>query len=230
VAMVALTHAMVAQLFYRSLDTSCLDIKVGSTDLRMDAEGIATTGAGEALAARHDGWAEQLPSDVADLWTFVAALDGGSRLGLLTHCAAMIVNAVKLPWERRTRQMAAADVLAEAVSLDMTAHWTPTARSYFGRVTKAHIAKAVAEAVSPEAADRITPMKKDDMADAAEQLVVATGWLPVLLRTPEPAATEGVEPVTGVAAEPEAVEQPSEAQAPDTEAEDGEAHYAVAAE
>src|SRR3546814_16425987 len=87
----------------------------------------------------------------------------------------MTVNAVKLPWERRTRQLAAADVLAEAVSLDMTAHWTPTARSYFGRVTKAHIAKAVAEVVSPEAAERITPMKKDDMADAAEQLVVATG-------------------------------------------------------
>lgn len=229
VAMVALTHSMVAQLFYRSLDASCLDIKVGSTDLRMDAEGIASTCAGEAMAARHEVWAAQLPADMADLWAFVAALDGGSRLDLLTHCAALTVNAVKLPWERRTRQLAAADVLAAGVSLDMTAHWTATARSYFGRVTKAHIAKAVAEAVSPEAAERITPMKKDDMADAAEQLVVATGWLPVLLRTPE-AVTDGAIDPAAERAERGAVEQPSEAQAPDTETEDGEAHYAVAAE
>ncbi len=27
-------------------------------------------------------------------------------------------------------------------------------------------------------------MKKVDMSEAAEQLLVATGWLPVLLRTP----------------------------------------------
>lgn len=224
-AMIALTHAMVAQLFYRSLDASCLDIKVGSTDLRSDAEGIAATGAGEAMAARHERWAAQLPADMADLWAFVAALDGGSRLDLLTHCAALTVNAVKLPWERRTRQLEAADVLAAGVSLDMTAHWTATARSYFGRVTKAHIASAVREAVSDEAADRIMPMKKPDMADAAEQLVAAMGWLPTLLRTPEPvladmSETDGSEPI----------EQPSEAQAPDTEAQDGEVHYAVAAE
>src|SRR3546814_4956180 len=62
VAMVALTHAMVAQLFYRSLDASCLDIKAGSTDLRMDAEGIAITGAGEALAARQDRKSTRLNS------------------------------------------------------------------------------------------------------------------------------------------------------------------------
>ena len=30
-------------------------------------------------------------------------------------------------------------------------------------------------------------MKKQDMAEAAEQLLIATGWLPALMRTPEPA-------------------------------------------
>ena len=30
-------------------------------------------------------------------------------------------------------------------------------------------------------------MKKQDMAEAAEQLLVGTGWLPALMRTPEPA-------------------------------------------
>ena len=53
-------------------------------------------------------------------------------------------------------------------------------------MTKAHIAQAVSEAVSSEAAERIAPMKKADMADAAKQLLSGTGWLPTVLRTVEP--------------------------------------------
>jgi ParB family transcriptional regulator, chromosome partitioning protein len=99
---------------------------------------------------------------------------------------------VRLPSERRPRAAATADRLAEAVSLDMTAHWAPTARTYLGRVTKTHILAAVREAVSDEAADRMADMKKQDMAEAAEQLLVGTGWLPALMRTPR-AAQEAIE-------------------------------------
>ena len=126
-----------------------------------------------------------MPRDVAALWAFVMDLDHDSRMALFAHCVALTVNAVKLPTERRPRAMATADRLAEAVSLDMTAHWIPTARTYFGRVTKPHILAAVREAVSIEAAERMENMKKQDMAEAAEQLVIATGWLPALMRTPE---------------------------------------------
>jgi ParB family chromosome partitioning protein len=192
VAMVALTHALVAQLFYRS-DATCLQIRVDSEALGDHAEGIADTQVAEAMADRHDVWAQQLPRDVAGLWAFVTDLDGDSRSSLLAHCVALTVNAVKLPWERKTRPLAAADLLAGAVGLDMTATWRPTARSYFGRVTKAQIVQAVAEAQSPEAAERIRPMKKPDMAEAAEQLVAATGWLPAILRTVEPVGRDWVE-------------------------------------
>jgi ParB family chromosome partitioning protein len=90
--------------------------------------------------------------------------------------------------------MATADRLAEAVSLDMTAHWIPTVRTYFGRVTKSHILDAVREAISIEAAERMADMKKQDMAKAAEQLVIATGWLPALMRTPGVARLAGRQP------------------------------------
>lgn len=70
-----------------------------------------------------------------------------------------------------------------AVSLDMAAHWTPTVRTYLGRVTKTHILTALREAVSDEAADRIVAMNKQPMAEAAEQLLAGTGWLPAPLRT-----------------------------------------------
>ena len=187
VAIVAVIHALSAQIFYRGADAHVLDIRPTSTYLASHADGIEDTKAGKAWADRHARWAAQMPRDVADLWAFVVELDHDSRMALFAHCAALTVNAVKLPMDRRPRAMATADRLAEAVSLDMTAHWQPTARTYFGRVTKPRILDAVREAVGIEAADRMADMKKQDMAEAAEQLVVATGWLPALMRTREPA-------------------------------------------
>jgi len=184
VAIVAVTHALSAQIFYRGADAHVLDIRPASTMLASHADGIEDTKTGKAWQDQHARWAAQMPRDVTDLWTFVVELDHDSRMALFAHCVALTVNAVKLPMDRRPRAMAAADRLAEAVSLDMTAHWIPTARTYFGRVTKTRILDAVREAVSIEAADRMADMKKQDMAEAAEQLLVATGWLPALMRTP----------------------------------------------
>jgi ParB family chromosome partitioning protein len=125
-----------------------------------------------------------MPRDVTNLWTFVVELDQDSRMALLAHCVALTVNAVKLPWDRKPRALATADRLAEAVSLDMTGYWRPTARSYFGWITKARILEAVREGVSVEAADRVADMKKPDMAEAAEQLLAVTDWLSAPMRTP----------------------------------------------
>jgi ParB family chromosome partitioning protein len=124
-----------------------------------------------------------LPKSPSDLWDFVVALDFDSRMALFAHCAALTVFAVKAPWEKKPRAWATADTLATVVGLDMTAHWSPTVRNYFGRVTKAGIVSAVREAVGVEAAERISGMKKDAMAEAAEQLIIGTGWLPAVMRT-----------------------------------------------
>jgi ParB family transcriptional regulator, chromosome partitioning protein len=187
VALIAVTHALAAQTFYRATEAYCLDIQPASAYLASHADGVEDTAAGKALADRHAAWAADLPRDVADLWGFIAGLDQASVMALFAHCAALTINAVKLPWERKPRAHETADRLATVLALDMTAHWTPTARTYLGRVTKAHILAAVREAVSDEAADRIAGMKKQPMAEAAEQLLAGTGWLPALLRTPEPA-------------------------------------------
>jgi len=155
--------------------------------LAFSADGIGDTEAGRSWSERHARWAAQLPRDAADLWAFVVALDYDSRMAIFAHCAALTVNAVKLPRDRRPRALATADRLAEAVALDMTGYWRPTLRTYLGRVTKARIIEAVREAVSAEAADRMAGMKKPDMAEAAEQLVATTDWLPALMRTPQTA-------------------------------------------
>src|SRR5229473_2574241 len=187
VALVAATHALAAQIFYLGADAHVVGIQPIKTDLAAHADGIEDTAAGKAWADRHANWARQMPRDVTGLWTFVVELDHDSRMALFAHCVALTVNAVKLPLERRSRTLATADKLAEAVSLDMTGYWRPTVRTYLGRITKARILEAVREAVSDEAADRMAQMKKQDMAEAAEQLLAATGWLPALMRTPRAA-------------------------------------------
>ncbi|MCO5131397.1 MAG: ParB N-terminal domain-containing protein [Xanthobacteraceae bacterium] len=224
-ALIAVTHALAAQTFYRGVDAHCLDIRPNSAHLASHADGIEDTAAAKALADRHAGWAADMPRDVADLWGFIAGLDHASVMALFAHCASQTVNAVKLPWERKPRVLETADRLASAFALDMTAHWTPTVRTYLGRVTKAHILDAVREAVSDEAADRIASMKKQPMAEAAEQLLAGTGWLPPLMRTEPPAWLAAPQPDAEPFAEgPEAAEPDAVDLAADHDgaAEDGE--------
>lgn len=190
VALCTVIHALVLRSFYvGEAAATCLEVRTVLTFLPAHAPGIEESMAGRAIAERHDTWARQIPVDIGDAWAFVVGLDVDSRMSLLAHCASLSVNAVQT-WERRPRVQAHADALAGAVSLDMTVYWTPTAASYLGRVTKARIAEAVSEGVSPEAAERIKPLKKGEMADGAEQLLSRTGWLPVLLRKPEPVNDE----------------------------------------
>jgi ParB family chromosome partitioning protein len=186
-ALIAVTHALAAQTFYHAGDAHCLDIRPNSPHLASHADGIEDIAAAKVVADRHAGWATDMPRDVVDLWGFIAGLDHTSVMALFAHCASLTVNAVRLPWERKPRAHATADRLATALALDMTEHWTPTVRTYLGRITKALILDAVREAVSDEAADRIASLKKQPMAEAAEQLLAGTGWLPPLMRTPEPA-------------------------------------------
>ncbi len=184
----ALTHALALSTFWRSASgRSCLDIRPVSTDLGPLADGLEASPAAEALMARHTAWAARMPQEPEDLWDIIAAMDNDTVLTLLAHCVSLTVDAVKYPHCRATGKQIAADQLATALSLDMAEHWKPTTRSYFGRVTKAHIVEAVSEAAGAGAAARITGLKKQAMADEAEQLVTGTGWLPPLLR-PVPAA------------------------------------------
>lgn len=226
-AVIALTHTLTAQTFYSYVETGCLEVRPTMTPLGSHADGIEDTPLAARASEQHDSWAERMPRDVADLWGFIVGLDDERRTALLGHCAARTVNALRLPWDRKPRSLETADRLASALALDVAKDWTPTVDSYLGRVTKAHIVEAVTEGVSEDAARRIADMKKPDMAQAAEQLLAGTGWLPAALRTPQP---EPEQPAPVEAEESGSVEQPSAAEAPDTKAEDGEAAYAVAAE
>jgi ParB family chromosome partitioning protein len=134
---------------------------------------------------------------------------GGARLrqphGAVCTLRCLSVFAAKVPWEKKPRVWATADTLATVVGLDMTTHWSPTVRSYLGRVSKNLIVSAVREAVGTETAERIVGMKKDAMAEAAERLLAGTGWLPAVLRTPVAESVPAAEiSQSGAALAPEA--------------------------
>jgi ParB family chromosome partitioning protein len=192
-ALIAVTHALAAQTFYLGAGAHALEIRPVSADLDGHAVGIGDTEAAKLLSDRHAGWAQDMPQNVADLWDFIAGLDQASVMALFAHCASLTVNALNLPWEHKPRARETVERLATAVGLDMTTHWTPTVRTYLGRVTKAHIVDAVREALGDETADGLAGKKKQEMAETAEQLLAGTGWLPPSLRTKPPVEADEAE-------------------------------------
>ena len=194
-ALLVVLHALALQAFYGSVSETCLEIDVRSASLGGFAPGLNDVEAGRALVEAHGHWQGMLPRQAGELWPALVALDGDSRAALLAVCVGRSVNALVQPWDRRAGAIAHADRLAAHLGLDMAGQggWTPTAASYLGRVTKARILAAVREAKGEAAAERIAYLRKAEMAQAAEALLVGTGWLPVPLRT---AGLSGVMPAT----------------------------------
>ena len=194
VAFLAALHALTLKTFYHYGSDSCLELDVKSVNFSAQAPGLNDSTSAEAIRVRHESWAKALPKESADVWEALQEWDGDSQAGLFAHIVSLSVNAVHESWNRRPRAFAHADHLAQAVNLDMAAAgWKPTVDNFLGRVTKARILQAVAEAKGQRAADRIEHMKKGEMAVEAETLLADTGWLPEPLRTPgRPVADEHV--------------------------------------
>jgi ParB family chromosome partitioning protein len=167
-AFLAALHVLCLKLFYRYGCDSCLEIDAKGIAFAQQAPGLNDTALAKAVDERHRLWAEQLPRETEELWGALLSFDSDSRQALFAHCVALSLNAVFEPWNRRPRALAHADRIAEAVGLDMVAAgWTPTVDTYLGRVPKARILEAVREAKGDAEAQRITHLKKSDMAEKA---------------------------------------------------------------
>jgi len=213
VAFLAALHALTLRTFYHYGSDSCLELELKSVGFGTQAPGLNDSASAEAIRARHESWAKALPKESADLWEALREWDSDSRASLFAHVVSLSVNALHEPWNRRPRAFAHADRLAQAVDLDMaTAGWKPTVDNFLGRVTKARILQAVAEAKGQRAADRIEHLKKGDMAAEAETLLADSGWLPEPLRTPGDRSAADAE--TGAV--------PTDAAGEQTTADDGE--------
>ncbi|RUZ78254.1 ParB/RepB/Spo0J family partition protein [Mesorhizobium sp. M7A.F.Ca.US.006.01.1.1] len=184
VAFHAALHALTLKVFYHYGSDSCLELDLKTVSFGAQAPGLNDSVSAEAIRARHESWTKALPKDSAGLWDALGDWDSDSRAALFAHVVSLSVNGVSEAWNRRPRALAHADQLAHAVDLDMAPRWKPTVDTFLGRVTKARILQAVAEAKGQRAADRIAHLKKGDMATEATTLLNGTGWLPEPLRTP----------------------------------------------
>ncbi|WP_050385837.1 ParB/RepB/Spo0J family partition protein [Bradyrhizobium pachyrhizi] len=188
VAFIAVAHALVASTFYFGNRVSCLDMSARTVYLSGHAAGIDESPLGRACSDRQAELAKALPADVQDLWEALLGFTQEQLMALLAHCAALTVDAVVRPGASSPAVQKHAEALAQAVSLDMAAHWQPTAVNFLGQVTKAVIVGAVREGVSEEAAAQLADLKKTAMAEAAERLLADKRWLPQVLRMPQGAS------------------------------------------
>jgi ParB family chromosome partitioning protein len=181
IALRALLFTLVGGLF-DSRSTGGLDVLASHAFLEQSSPTVEESRAVRAFRARHDAWRGRLP-EPDGLWQWLGALDDGEQHSLLAHCMGMTVNALIGGHNDRS---AFAELLAQAVGLDMWDWWQPTQAALLDRLTKDEILAAVADGVSREAARRLAGAKKDPMAKAAETLLVQSRWLPVPLRAGAP--------------------------------------------
>jgi ParB family chromosome partitioning protein len=240
IAFLAALHALTLKLFYAYTLGSCLELELRLVNVPAQTPGLADSPPARTLRQQHQSWSRVLPKEPEALWETLAGWDEDSRQALFAFVVAEGVNAVIEPWSRRPRAIAHADRLAQAVDLDLAASWTPTAENFLGRVTKARILAAVAEAKGQPAAERIRHLKKAEMAERAAALLAGSGWLPEPLRTPgrpiagaTAADTQGPSPAGDDASCSDAEETAAdgnEAKSADPEAATGEPGYVMAAE
>ena len=237
VAMTTLLHKLCLDGFHRTYNPGCLEAGVRHVQLSIQAPELKESASAKSIAARHEGWRADMPTDEAALWDWLAALDDASRLALLAHCVSFGVNALFEKADRHggsgitahglQRRLDQADRLARAVGLDMVeAGWRPTVDNYLGRVTKGRILDAVREAKGESSAQLIDHLKKSEMAQEAERLLEGAGWLPEPLRL-------AALPSTSEASESAAEPLPEFLSGGDEESTDGgksEQPHAVAAE
>jgi ParB family chromosome partitioning protein len=189
VALATLCHALALDIFYGPGERqgSCLDLRLVSRDLRRSGEWIEQGGAQVLVNARHADWIKRLPEDAADLFNWLLTQDSPTQIELLSFCAALSIDAVRIKDERASHpRLVHADQVANALGLDMSLWWSPTKENYLGKVPKALMLAAVGEGVSRQAAENLVNLKKDQLIESAAQKLTGKGWLPALLRSPKP--------------------------------------------
>ncbi|MBN0741844.1 chromosome partitioning protein ParB, partial [Pseudomonas aeruginosa] len=117
-----------------------------------------------ALHELHQAWGEKLPQDGAELYAALLAMPQDELVQLLAVCVAVTVDVVT----PRAAQHQPGAELAQAVGLDMTAWWKPTAEAYFKHVAKAVIPQAGGE-FAPKHVNPLAKLNKADIAIQAER-------------------------------------------------------------
>ena len=190
IALASTVHSLALSLYGQTTGDGCLAIRASSENLDRHTQTLGDSPAHRAMAEEAERWSERLPGDPADLFVWCLAQRQDTLLALLAFLAALSINAVQGKYDRGDNErLVQADRLAEALSLDTHAWWTPSVEGFYGRLTKAMLTSVVAEAQAPMQMS-ISGLKRDDAARYVAQAMQRRGWLPPSLRPRSPASPE----------------------------------------
>lgn len=182
VALVAVVREMVARSFYGWGERGPLKLSIDQPMLKSSAADIDESAAKIAIEAQREVWRERMPKDASELFAWLMALAQDELVALLAVATCDSIDAVT---QREDKRDVAADELCAALGLEMADWWTPKAGNYLGKVSRDRILAVVGEAVSPEAALRLSKhKKKGELVAAAEIELAGCRWVPELMRLP----------------------------------------------
>jgi ParB family transcriptional regulator, chromosome partitioning protein len=184
VALAALAHAMATTLLYEGVSSryespTALGVSVQSCNwsLAQIEPTLSSALAHQRLTDRVRAWRAKAPTEPSELLPHLLNQPMDQLVELLVLCAALTVNAL-----HGTIHAQPAQLLADAVGLDMADWWEATGANYLGRVPKGLIAEALAEAGEGEAAATVAKLKKAEAVSKAEALLAGKRWLPAILK------------------------------------------------
>ena len=184
VALASVVHALLLQtVLTHSRDHTCLDIVLTSRSLEASMKAPATNLAIAGLAELAERFGDHVPSNPADIFEWCLERDQHELIELLAFAASHAIDAVKDKYDYRKTQRAHAEVLAQALNLDMANYFEATAESYFNHLTRDGIEAALTEIKGPDFASGIGRMKKAEAAAYAEAQTKGSAWLPSPIRS-----------------------------------------------
>lgn len=183
VALASVVHALLLQtVLTHSRDHTCLDIVLTSKSLQASMKAPQNSLAIAGLKELAERFGDHVPGNPADIFEWCLERDQHELVELLAFAAAHAIDAVKDKYDFRKTQRAHAEVLAQALDLDMTTYFEATAESYFSHLTRDGIEAALTEIKGPDFASGIGRMKKAEAAAYAEAQTKGTAWLPSPIR------------------------------------------------
>ncbi|WP_313609300.1 hypothetical protein [Rhizobium sp.] len=184
VALASVVHALLLQtVFSHARDRTCLDIILTSKRLEASMKAPQNSIAIAGLAEMAERFGDHMPSNPADLFAWCLERDQNELVELLAFAAAQSIDAVQDKYDFRKTQRAHAQLLADALDLDMTNYYEATAESYFSHITRDGIEAALSDIKGSDFASGVSRMKKAEAAAYAEVQAKGTGWLPSPLRS-----------------------------------------------
>lgn len=199
VAIAALTAQLAQKTFhdnvcgYRHFDP-VFDISATASHVELcsAAEDMKGSAAWATLQRERLAWQARLPDDPDAYFGWLLTQAQETVLALLTYIVTITAKGIYASEPERQCN----EALAQALNLDMIRWWTAGGDSYLNHVPKSRVVDVVAQAVGADAARPLASLKKADAVAAAEQALLAKGWLPGVLRvgvrTPEPSGQAAV--------------------------------------